>query len=181
MSLAQAGFMKDDYNKTRRWLKLGVHIKSDHLYPTSPRIICLSTVWRAGHWHEVRVALDVCLSVVPWSIPSKQFLKSRFNSNAEPKTIEAMEDFISSRTQLLYRVESDSDSSVSVEDPTDLHFDDLGDGPWLLAQNDLDTYQPIIPSSSSSSRFAPVQPTRTYRVVDMPRVAPSPPGDFACP
>jgi len=156
-SIAQSEFFKDDWHRSRKWLALGAPLSTDFLRPTPQRVTVISAIYDADKWGDLRIAIDVALSGIPWSIVTKHFIKSKFNHPVEQqlqRLIAAHVHDAEMTTQtpvLLY----DQDMAASLH--PEFGFEASSD-----ESLDEDEWEWDRAPSSSSSAFPPARPPRRF-------------------
>ena len=117
LSIYQGEFYPKEFQASRRWLAMGVKLSTDHLIPDAQRISCVSILYEANRWGEFRRAIDVGLSVLPFSIDMKERLKWIFNDRVEDQLIVTIQDYVTNLEQSsadpLFYWDMDSESSSS--------------------------------------------------------------------
>ena len=125
LSMYQSEFYPKEFQASRRWLAMGIKLSTDHLLPDAQRISCISVLYEANRWGEFRRALDLGLSVLPFSNDMKELLKRLFNDRVEGQLIDTIQDYVTDLEQSsedpLFYWDMDSESSSS-EDTNHLPF-----------------------------------------------------------
>ena len=99
-SIAQSELFKDEWRRSRKWLALGAPLSTDFLLVTPQRITVISSIHEADKWGQLRMAIDVGLSVIPWSIATKHLIKSKFNHPAERQLQRIIAEYVSDAEML---------------------------------------------------------------------------------
>ena len=95
LSMYISEFYPKEFNASRRWLAMGVALSTDHLLPSPQRVTCISVIYESNRWGEFRRAIDLGLSVLPFSNDMKELLKRLFNERVEAKLIDTILDYVS--------------------------------------------------------------------------------------
>ena len=156
-SIAQSEFFQDDFQRSRKWVALGAPLSTDHLIPTTQRVTVISILQESNRWGELRQAIDVALSVIPWSIETKHHIKRKFNHPVEEQLQRTITEYVEDLEQhqpLFY---------YDLSESSDEEFEEFPFG-W-------DRTQPATSSSSSSSSSYVGQTTSTIVSRDGSRIA----------
>ena len=156
-SIAQSEFFKAEWHRSRKWLALGAPLSTDFFLPTPQRVTVISAIYDADKWGELRIAIDVGLSGIPWSIATKHFIKSKFNHPVERQLQRLIADYV-------------NDAEMITQTPLLLYDRDIAEslhpefGFESSSDDSLDEHEwewDRAPSSSSSA-FPPARPLRRF-------------------